>query len=366
MGGLLSVTVHQGPNSRTYFYCYNASGNVAALVSASDGSVAARYDYGTFGELLRATGPMAHTNPFLFSTKFCDWETGFYYYGFRYYDPGSGGWLSRDPLGEVAGLNLSGFVDNDPQNAVDTDGEDKYRPYDYQNRIPNSVTYDLGTGQQKASDGFPLSPNLTAIVFIGACGEVVGGVVLLLAPEPTLSKVGGGALALDGSDKLQGMFRRDRTIFEKGMIAISGDPNYDPSTSVLLKDLGLSALTIAATPKTLKLPSQCCSKGPRVAGQMTYAEIREAGYTITDRMSRNQFKKLVADIQKNGLLDKVIKYVKIGDECYILLRNNRVLAAMNIPGTTEQLIFEEVQLPFRGYKTAEDFMDAAAQSTRGH
>ena len=39
---------------------------------------------GPFGELLRATGPMAKANPFRFSTKYQDDETDLLYYGYRY------------------------------------------------------------------------------------------------------------------------------------------------------------------------------------------------------------------------------------------------------------------------------------------
>jgi len=111
-----------GANAGTYCCAYDANGNVMGLVSAADGSVAARYEYGPFGELIRATGPMAKTNPFLFSTKYYDWETGLYYYGYRYYDPGTGRWVSRDPLGEAGGLNLYQYVYNSPLNYVDPDG----------------------------------------------------------------------------------------------------------------------------------------------------------------------------------------------------------------------------------------------------
>jgi hypothetical protein len=101
-------------------------------------------------------------------------------------------------------------------------------------------------------------------------------------------------------------------------------------------------------------------------GQMTYAEMREVGYTITDRMSRSQFVRLVADIQENGLQNNVISYVKLGEDNYILLGNNRLLAAKKIPGVTDQLIFQEVKLPFRGYRTADDVVRAAADAVRGH
>jgi RHS repeat-associated protein len=53
---------------------------------------------GPFGELLRATGPMAMANPFRFSTKYQDGETDLLYYGYRYYNASTGRWNSRDPL----------------------------------------------------------------------------------------------------------------------------------------------------------------------------------------------------------------------------------------------------------------------------
>ena len=67
-----------------------------------------------FGNIIRQTGDAADDNPFRFSTKYHDDETGLVYYGFRYYDPELGRWLSRDPLEEEGGLNLYGFVGNEP------------------------------------------------------------------------------------------------------------------------------------------------------------------------------------------------------------------------------------------------------------
>ena len=45
-----------------------------------------------------------------------------FYYGFRYYDAETGRWPSRDPIEETGGLNLYGFVKNDPVNAWDVLG----------------------------------------------------------------------------------------------------------------------------------------------------------------------------------------------------------------------------------------------------
>jgi RHS repeat-associated protein len=41
------------------------------------------------------------------------------HYGYRYFDPMTGRWLSRDPIEENGGENLNGFLQNDPINWID-------------------------------------------------------------------------------------------------------------------------------------------------------------------------------------------------------------------------------------------------------
>ncbi|MCP4021329.1 MAG: RHS repeat-associated core domain-containing protein, partial [Desulfobacteraceae bacterium] len=57
--------------------------------------------------------------PFMFSTKRYLAGPGLNYYGYRFYQPKVGRWLKRDPLQEAGGLNLYGFVLNNPVNWVD-------------------------------------------------------------------------------------------------------------------------------------------------------------------------------------------------------------------------------------------------------
>jgi hypothetical protein len=45
--------------------------------------------------------------------------SGVRFYGFRYYDPETGRWPNRDPIGEQGGYNLYGFVGNDGVNYWD-------------------------------------------------------------------------------------------------------------------------------------------------------------------------------------------------------------------------------------------------------
>ncbi len=115
IGGLLAINA----GGTTWFPGFDGNGNVVALFDAATGAVAARYEYGPFGELVRRSGPAAAANPFRFSTKFHDDETGLLYYGHRYYSSQVGRWLSRDPMEEQEGGNLYGFVRNNAISSVD-------------------------------------------------------------------------------------------------------------------------------------------------------------------------------------------------------------------------------------------------------
>ncbi len=54
-------------------------------------------------------------------------EFGISYYGFRYYNPDIGRWVNRDPIEEEGGLNVYGFVGNDPINSLDMLGMAKLK-----------------------------------------------------------------------------------------------------------------------------------------------------------------------------------------------------------------------------------------------
>jgi len=91
---------------------------------------------GPFGEPLRATGALAKVNPFRFSTKYEDNETGLLYYGYRYYTAATGRWLNRDPIEEDGGINVFGFVGNNPLSSIDIDGRQGWGIY-----TPDGKTY---------------------------------------------------------------------------------------------------------------------------------------------------------------------------------------------------------------------------------
>lgn len=125
-GGIGGLWMIQSGTS-AYFPMYDAMGNVLALAEAGTNAKAATYCYDPWGNLLTATGTAAEVNPFRFSTKYQDEETGLIHFpgesGGRYYDPRTGRWLSRDPIGENGGIGLYGYCGNDPANRIDPFGE---------------------------------------------------------------------------------------------------------------------------------------------------------------------------------------------------------------------------------------------------
>jgi RHS repeat-associated protein len=130
-GALLMMTDHSSGIRQSWAYAYSPNSDVVALVDAthvSSARVGAEYDYGPFGEPVRVAGAHANVNPFRFSTKYQDAETGLLYYGYRYYQPSLGVWLSRDPLGEEGGDNLYAFLRNRSTTWIDIDGRTGWAP----------------------------------------------------------------------------------------------------------------------------------------------------------------------------------------------------------------------------------------------
>jgi len=123
VGGLLSVTTTDtnSGTSTNYYPCYDANGNVTAYLDAG-GSAVARYEYDAFGNAVNESVQEGRHLPFRFSTKYMDAETGLYCYGYRFYWPELGRWMSRGPIEEEGGENLYAMVENRSTDDVDIHG----------------------------------------------------------------------------------------------------------------------------------------------------------------------------------------------------------------------------------------------------
>ncbi|WGO82758.1 RHS repeat-associated core domain-containing protein [Arsenophonus apicola] len=79
------------------------------------------YPYGGTSVLLAISQLEVNYKTIRYSGKELD-ATGLYYYGYRYYQPWVGRWLSADPAGTVDGLNLYRMCRNNPVTLVDEQG----------------------------------------------------------------------------------------------------------------------------------------------------------------------------------------------------------------------------------------------------
>jgi RHS repeat-associated protein len=144
--------------STSDYYEADGLGSVTSL-SSSRGTLANTYTYGSFGNLINLTGTLR--NPFQYTAREADSETGLYYYRARYYDLNAGRFVSEDPGRFPAGINFYTYVENDPVGFVDPFG---FCPWQVQSRplrglplFPHYYFYNTQTGQSIGlgpADGF--------------------------------------------------------------------------------------------------------------------------------------------------------------------------------------------------------------------
>ena len=132
VGGLLAVlSSGSQPYSLTAYYpLFDHNGNIERYVTRSGATVAV-FQYDAFGNTISETFTQSGNNAvthFRFSTKYWDNEVGLYYYGYRFYRPGLGRWVNRDPYEENGGENIVMYVGNNCMNIIDKFGLFSFRP----------------------------------------------------------------------------------------------------------------------------------------------------------------------------------------------------------------------------------------------
>ena len=103
------LALQQG--GQIYYYHKDGLGSITEITDLS-GNTIGTYGYNSFGEIVSQTGNLIQ--PFTFTAREFDPENGLYYYRARYYDPRTGIFVSEDPIGLLADVNLYRYVQNNP------------------------------------------------------------------------------------------------------------------------------------------------------------------------------------------------------------------------------------------------------------
>jgi len=139
--GRLPVAVEM--EGATYYLAYDPVGSLRAVADAS-GNVVKEITYDTFGCILNDTNPGLYI-PLGFAGGLHDRDTGLVRFGYRDYDPETGRWTAKDPIGFAGGsADLYGYCLNDPVTWID--------PYGLQSGSPTAP-------------GVPLFPPILPPVF---------------------------------------------------------------------------------------------------------------------------------------------------------------------------------------------------------
>ena len=115
----------------SHYYLQDANYNVTA-VTDNTGTVKERYAYTPYGEVTFLDANFANpatssaiSNEYLYTGRRLDPETGLQLNRNRFYHATMGRWMNRDPIGYKGGMNLYGYVDNEPMEYNDPYGEAK-------------------------------------------------------------------------------------------------------------------------------------------------------------------------------------------------------------------------------------------------
>lgn len=113
-------------DGQTYYYHADGLGSIIAITD-SNGNVVQRYEYNSFGEITYQQDAN-FKQPYTYTGREYDEESGLYYYRARYYDAKIGRFITQDPISFVGGdENLYSYVWQNPVNWIDPLGLDSLR-----------------------------------------------------------------------------------------------------------------------------------------------------------------------------------------------------------------------------------------------
>jgi RHS repeat-associated protein len=152
-------------SSATSFYQADGLGSVTSLSNAA-GSLAQAYTFDSFG---KQTASGSLTNPFQYTGRESDPETGLYYYRARYYDPNTGRFISEDESEFSESSNFYPYVGNDSTNLIDDTGFRAKKPSNLPFGTPKKYWKPFSRGMKQALKRLNKKP--CAELFENSCHE---------------------------------------------------------------------------------------------------------------------------------------------------------------------------------------------------
>ena len=147
---------------KRYYYLKDHLGSIRVVVDET-GNIVSSDDYDPWGMILngRSTDGSYLNAKYKFTSKERDVETGYDYFGTRYYDGRIGRWLQVDPLAEkYFGWSPYNYVQNNPLISFDPDG--RYKVH-YQgrffSRVSSSTTSMIAAMDISLSSAFKFVPS---------------------------------------------------------------------------------------------------------------------------------------------------------------------------------------------------------------
>ena len=188
--------------STNYFYTRDHLGSVREAVGAN-GLLATRYNYDPYGK--KAVLEENVQTTFGFTGDFVHQKSGLYLTMFRPLDSTSGRWLTRDPIAERGGINLYGFVANNPISQSDPLGlcSDNTLQNELENTIDNLDHLDNAMDYADlyyAASAFGANVN----AYFDALGEAIeGGGAVELGEEGEAALTEGWATLAESGTELR-------------------------------------------------------------------------------------------------------------------------------------------------------------------
>ena len=109
-------------NAQSFYYHGDGLGSITEITNQS-GALVQRYAYSSFGKIESQLDPN-FVQPYTFTARELDSETGLHFYRMRNYDSSAGRFIQPDPIGFFGGPNFYAYTGNNPVYFVDPLGLD--------------------------------------------------------------------------------------------------------------------------------------------------------------------------------------------------------------------------------------------------